>query len=167
MQNFTPFWIFVTSRFINGLFRKNSHPLLDTNVDHYSDIQWDYWLGNQTFFFEYILDDRHPLPKVLFADKNTERNGKALEWRKLRHCRAGTIFLFATSRYHHNLLSNVHQSLQKHQTELVNKTGPRLSNVISPFGTRMGLKVRQDEKMVTILIAFWGFFCYFYTFKWS
>ena len=26
MQNFTPFWRFVTSRFINGFFRKNSHP---------------------------------------------------------------------------------------------------------------------------------------------
>ena len=26
MQNFAPFWIFVTSRFINGFFRKNSHP---------------------------------------------------------------------------------------------------------------------------------------------
>ena len=26
----------------------------------------------------------------------------------------------------------------------------------------MGLKVRQDEKMVTIFIAFYGFFYYFY-----
>ena len=42
MQNFTPFWILVTSRFINAFFRKNSHPLSDTKVDHYSEIQGYY-----------------------------------------------------------------------------------------------------------------------------
>ena len=98
MQNFAPFWILVTSRFINGLFRKNSHPLSDTKIDHYSDIQGDYSLGDRMFFFKHVLHDRDPRPKVLFADKDTERNGKALEWRKLRHCCAGTIFLFAPSK---------------------------------------------------------------------
>ena len=98
MQNFTPFWIFVTSRFINGLFRKKSHPLSGTKVDDYRDIQGDYWLGDRIFFLEYILDDRDPFPKVLFADKNTERNGKALERRKLRTWCAETIFLFVPSK---------------------------------------------------------------------
>ena len=94
MQNFTPFWIFVTSRFINGLFRKNSHPLSDTKVDHYSDIQGDYWLGDRMVFLEYILDDRDSRPKALFTDKNSERNAKAPEWRKWRNPWAGMVFLF-------------------------------------------------------------------------
>ena len=51
MQNFAPFWTFVTSRFINVFFWKNSHPLPDTKIDHYSDNEGDYWLGDQMFFW--------------------------------------------------------------------------------------------------------------------
>ena len=50
MQNYTPFWIFVTSRFINVFFRKNSHSLSDTKVDHYKDIQGIIVSATECFF---------------------------------------------------------------------------------------------------------------------
>ena len=78
-------------------FGKIHTPLSDTKVDDYSDREGDSCVENQMFFLEYISDDRDSRPKVLSGDKNTERNGKALEWGKLRHCFARTIFLLIPS----------------------------------------------------------------------
>ena len=94
MQNFAPFWISVTSRFINGFFRKNSHPLSDTKVDHFSDIEKNYWLGNQIAFMKHISDNRDPRPKLLFTEISPEINANSPECKKLRKCCAGRVFLF-------------------------------------------------------------------------
>ena len=146
MQNLTPFWILVTSRFINVFFlEKFSSPM------RYKDrsLQWQ-WRGLLTrrpnVFLVYFLGGSDSHPKALFTDKNSEKNAKAPEWRKLRNCWAGTVFLFVPPQKHFNWLSKVHQSMQKHHTELVNKTRPHLSTVISPLLLEWGLKLYKMKK---------------------
>ena len=95
MQNFPPFWTFVTSRFINGFFQKNSHPLSDTKADHYSDTEKNYGLGNQMAFMKHTSENRDSRPKLLFTEISPEMNAKSSEWKKLRKSRAGTVFVFA------------------------------------------------------------------------
>ena len=160
MQNFAPFWIFVTSRFINGFFRKNSHPLSDTKVDHNSDIQGDYWADNRIIFLEYISDNCDRRRSDLFSDKKKEMNADAPESRKLRNCRAQTIFLFVPPRWHPNLLNKAHQSMLKYCTKLVNKPDPLLNNVISPLIQDQGRKLDKMKK--------WSlFWMHFESFLWS
>ena len=94
MQNFAPLWTFVTSRFINGFFRKNSHSLSDTKVDHYSDTEKNYWLSNQMAFMKLISENRDSRSKLLFTEISPEMNANTPEWKKLRKCWARTVFLF-------------------------------------------------------------------------
>ena len=146
MQNYTPFWIFVTSRFINGFFRKNSHPPIRYKGRSLQGHSRNYHLGVRMFFLEYISDNRDRCPIVLFSEKKKEMNADVPESRKLRNCWAQTVFLFVPPRWHVNLLSKVHQSMQKHHTKLVNKTGPHLSKVTSPLLRDWGWKLDKMKK---------------------
>ena len=94
MQNFTPFWILVTSCFINAFFRKSLNPLSNTKVDHYNDYEGDYWVDGQMVLSEYISDICDWHPRVLFPDEKKEMNADAPEWRKSRAYWAQTVFLF-------------------------------------------------------------------------
>ena len=94
MQNFAPFCISVTSRFINVFFRKNSQTPSDTKVDHYNDYEGDYWVNAQMVLLEYISDICDRCARVLFSDKKDEMNADAPEWRKWKTFWAQTVFLF-------------------------------------------------------------------------
>ena len=133
MQNYTPFWIFVTSRFINGFFRKNSHPPIRYKGRSLQGHSRNYRLGDRMFFFGIHLGRPRSMSKAFVYRLNIETNADAREWRKLKSRRAVTVFLFVPPKQHFNLLSKVHQSVQKHLTELVNKTRPHLSTMISPL----------------------------------
>ena len=95
---------------------------------------------------EYMSDNRDRRPRVLFSEKKKEMNADVPESRKLRNGWAQTVFLFVPPRWHVNLLSKVHQSMQKHHTELVNKTGPHLSEVTSPLLRDWGWKLDKMKK---------------------
>ena len=83
MQNFTPFWILVTSRFINVFFfGKTVNPLPDIKVDHYNDYEGDYWVDGRMVLSEYISDIRDRPQRVLLSKKKKEMTADAPEWRK-------------------------------------------------------------------------------------
>ena len=153
MQNFTPFWIFVTSRFINGLFRKNSHPLSDTKVDHYSDIQGDYWLGDRMFFFNTSWTTAINVRGFCLPIKT---------WKRMPMRRKGGNWKIAESErffclYPRSSISTCLVKSTRHAKALYwtgEQNTPSFEYSDLPFAPRMGLKVRQDEKMVTILVAF-------------
>ena len=95
---------------------------------------------------EYISGIRDRRPRVLFPDKKKEMNADAQEWRELRTYWAQMVFLFVPPKKHLNLLSKVVQSMQKHHTELVNKTSPHLSKMISPLLRDWGCKLDKMKK---------------------
>ena len=146
MQNSRFFCRSVISRSETSFFKKYLHPLPVTKVNHYSDNKGNYWVHDQIVFLEYIPDNRNRRPKVLVSDEWREMNAGVPESRKLRNCWAQTVFLFVPPRWHVNLLSKVHQSMQKHHTELVNETSPNLSTVIFPLLLEWGLKLDKMKK---------------------
>ena len=94
MQNFTPFWILVTSRFINVFVWKNYQPPSDRKVDYYNYYKRDNWVDGRMVLSEYISDIRDRRPRVLFSVKKKEMNADGPEWRKWRTYWAQMVFLF-------------------------------------------------------------------------
>ena len=161
MQNSRFFCRSVISRSVKSFFKNIFNPLPDTKKDHHSDNKGDYWAHDQIFCLEYMSDNRDRRPIVLFSEKKKEMNANVPESRKLRNCWAQTVFLFLSPRWHVNLLSKVHQSMQKHHTELVNKTGPHLSKVTSPLLRDWGWKLDRMKKWSLFWLHFEAFFIAF------
>ena len=97
-------------------------------------------------FTEFISDNTDGRARAKYKQEKTDTTAEASERKKLTFRWAGTVFLFVPPEKHHNLLSKVHQSMQKDRTELVNKNGPHLTNTITTLLRNLGWKLDKKKK---------------------
>ena len=158
MQNSRFFSRSVISRLEKSFFKKYFCPLSDTKVDLYTDNEGDYLAYDWMLFLEYISYNRDRRPGVLFTDKHKDMNAEAPEWGKWRNCWAGTVFQFIPPKWHLNLLSKVHQIMQNYRTELVNKTNPHSSEVLTSLMQDWGWNLDKMKKWSLFWLHFESFF---------